>query len=137
MPGDVQIPQNYPWTVVVSTKAPTTSRAPIGVPLVFQPQFYPALVVSFPSNDFVALKSKERSDSMRVGHLSSWSSRLSNDLVPRNEGCLSVFYDTTATGAMLLDVPLYSEKNRYISGVDAGGFAGPSAGGQPLHKSQH
>jgi hypothetical protein len=87
MSRNIQIAQPAPGSIVVSRELPSTSGTSIGLPLVFQPQLYPALVMTLPSSNLVALKSNERSENMGIGHpLSSWSRLVSNNLVPRVGG---------------------------------------------------
>jgi hypothetical protein len=91
MLADVQIPKTHPDTATElghGLPALTTSES---VSLVFQPQLYPTLVMSLPSNDSVALKPDKRSDSIDIGHPSpSWPSLLDKDLVPRMGDALLV-----------------------------------------------
>ena len=83
MRTDIQISQTNPYMIVVMLERPAT---PIARPFVFpwfQPNFKTFLVVSFPCNYTITLKSQERIDNIIIGHPSvSWLKIVTNNLIP-------------------------------------------------------
>lgn len=86
MRGDTEIPEPHPSAVVIDQKPATACTTSPPRITWFKPNLYPLFMMSLPLNNFIALQTDERINSVNMGHKSSSRLRVvSNNSIPEGK----------------------------------------------------